>query len=113
MSRIVDIDNREALVEAMTTLFSVCHFKHMKGCLAASCKECLDRFFEPSHQHLLPTVNSEYIKLSEAYDIGTLEDWYINSIDNTDEPVWTDAHLEELMNDFYLFPRETEVDGNE
>ena len=57
MSRIVDIDNRKDLIDAMVTLFTDCHFKHTSGCLAASCKDCLNRFFEESHSHLLPTID--------------------------------------------------------
>lgn len=34
-----------------------------------------------------------------------LIDWYISSVDDS-EPVWTEAHIEELMNDFYLIPKE-------
>ena len=41
-----------------------------------------------------------------AYDMTTLSDWYQNSIDETVEPIWTDKHLEELMTDFYLIPKE-------
>lgn len=40
----------------------------------------------------------------EAMDKATLTDWYISSVGNED-PVWTDAHIEELFNDFYLFPK--------
>lgn len=38
-------------------------------------------------------------------DEGYLIDWYISSVDDS-EPVWTEAHIEELMNDFYLIPKE-------
>ena len=44
--------------------------------------------------------------LIEPMDNGTLTDWYINSIDNTVEPIWTDEHIEELLNDFYVIPKE-------
>ena len=39
---------------------------------------------------------------------GYLYDWYIISCMN-DEPVWTDAHIEELCNDFILIPKPIEV----
>ena len=42
----------------------------------------------------------------KAVDFGYLSDWYINSIDNTIPPVWTDEHIEELLNDFYVIPKE-------
>lgn len=48
-----------------------------------------------------------YVSLDAAYDIGTLEDWYINSISQNDAPVWTEKHLEELLNDFYVIPKDT------
>jgi len=34
-----------------------------------------------------------------------LQNWYQDSIDETKEPKWTDKHLDELFNDFYLIPR--------
>ena len=44
-------------------------------------------------------------KHPNAVDIGYLQNWYQDSIDETKEPVWTDRHLEELFNDFYLIPK--------
>ena len=49
----------------------------------------------------------EYINTASAYDIDTLEDWYINSVMPNDTPVWTEEHLEELFNDFYIIPKDT------
>ena len=37
---------------------------------------------------------------------GYLSDWYISSVDDAEPPVWTDAHIAEVYNDFYLIPRE-------
>ena len=48
-----------------------------------------------------------YVSLDAAYDIGTLEDWYISSVSQDDAPVWTEEHLEELLNDFYVIPKDT------
>lgn len=48
-----------------------------------------------------------YVSLDAAYDIGTLEDWYINSVSQNDIPIWTEEHLEELLNDFYVIPKDT------
>lgn len=50
---------------------------------------------------------AEYIERDEGMDIGTLEDWYINSIDITVPPIWTIEHLEELLEDFIVIPKET------
>lgn len=40
----------------------------------------------------------------EPYDMNILQDWYQNSIDSSEPPIWTDEHLEELIQDFYLLP---------
>lgn len=48
-----------------------------------------------------------YVSLDAAYDIGTLENWYISSVSQDDAPVWTEEHLEELLNDFYVIPKDT------
>ena len=42
----------------------------------------------------------------EPVDRGYLDDWYINSIDDTIDPIWTTEHLDELFKDFILIPRE-------
>ncbi|MDE6019998.1 MAG: hypothetical protein K2H01_03230 [Ruminococcus sp.] len=49
---------------------------------------------------------TEYINCENAYDYQTLEDWYINSIDNNISSVWTGEHIEELLNDFYVVPKD-------
>lgn len=43
-----------------------------------------------------------------AYTMNDLQSWYQQSIDETVPPVWTDEHLDELFNDFYLVPKERE-----
>ncbi len=44
-------------------------------------------------------------KHPNAIDMSYLQNWYQDSIDETKEPIWTDKHLEELFNDFYLIPK--------
>lgn len=39
-----------------------------------------------------------------AVDEGYLHDWYQSSVTD-DPPVWTDEHLAELSNDFFLIPK--------
>ena len=39
---------------------------------------------------------------------GILSDWYIYSVSNK-QPVWTEEHLDELFNDFYLIPKEKQI----
>ena len=46
---------------------------------------------------------------NEPMDFGTLADWYINSVSSDDKPVWTEKHIEELLNDFYVIPKSSEV----
>lgn len=41
-----------------------------------------------------------------AVDEGFLQDWYQNSVLETDTPVWTDEHIAEVYGDFYLIPKE-------
>ena len=43
-----------------------------------------------------------------AVSEGYLQNWYMDSIDETKSPIWTDKHLEELYNDFYLIPKDEE-----
>lgn len=47
-------------------------------------------------------------------DEGLLQDWYQSSVDESN-PVWTDEHISELMNDFYVIPKDniSEVYENE
>lgn len=40
-----------------------------------------------------------------AFTFNDLHSWYQASIDETEPPIWTDEHLEELFNDFYLIPK--------
>lgn len=50
---------------------------------------------------------SEYINKSEAVGEGYLQDWYISSVVGDVEPVWTEAHIEELAKDFIIIPKDT------
>lgn len=54
-------------------------------------------------------AEKKYISIDESYGIGTLEDWYINSVSQDDAPVWTEEHFEELLNDFYVIPKDTPI----
>ena len=42
----------------------------------------------------------------QAVGEGFLQDWYQNSVLDTDPPVWTDEHISEICGDFYLIPKE-------
>lgn len=42
-----------------------------------------------------------------SVDFDYLSDWYRTSlVDETEPPVWTDGHIEEVVNDFYLIPKQ-------
>lgn len=56
-------------------------------------------------------ITKEFIK-ENAVDEGFLQDWYQNSVLETDTPVWTDEHIKEVIGDFYLIPKEV-IDGRE
>lgn len=49
---------------------------------------------------------ADFINLDIAYDSDSLTVWYISSV-GSETPVWTDKHIEELLNDFYLIPKDT------
>lgn len=61
---------------------------------------------------VLPCKVGKYEKrlvdLEKAMDESTLYDWYITSVSQKDEPVWTYRHIEELLNDFYIIPKDKE-----
>lgn len=63
---------------------------------------------------VLPCKVGKYEKrlvdLEEAMDESTLYDWYVTSVKQTDTPVWTGEHIEELLNDFYVIPKEAEAE---
>ena len=49
---------------------------------------------------------NDYISREAAVDVGYLSDWYIASVGD-EPPVWTDAHIDELLNDFIVIPKDT------
>ena len=53
--------------------------------------------------------SGQLINIKQAVDEGYLYDWYISSVLDSDVPVWTDEHLEELFNDFILIPKQKSV----
>lgn len=48
------------------------------------------------------------VDLEKAMDKSTLYDWYVTSVKQKDTPVWTGEHIEELLNDFYVIPKNKE-----
>lgn len=63
---------------------------------------------------VLPCKVGKYEKrlvdLEKAMDESTLYDWYVTSVKQKDTPVWTGEHIEELLNDFYVIPKEAETE---
>ena len=65
-----------------------------------------------AHVEISPELKDLLVKAFEkvvgeySTDYSTLYDWYITSVSQHDEPVWTDKHLKELMSDFYLIPKD-------
>ena len=59
---------------------------------------------------VLPCKVGKYEKrlvdLEKAMDKSTLYDWYVTSVKQKDTPVWTGEHIEELLNDFYVIPKD-------
>lgn len=51
---------------------------------------------------------NKYISREAAVDAGYLSDWYISSVGD-EPPVWTDAHIDELLNDFIVIPKDTKA----
>lgn len=43
--------------------------------------------------------------LSQAWGLDILSDWYKASINETENPIWTGEHLEELTKDFILIKK--------
>lgn len=46
-----------------------------------------------------------FLNKEDAVDEGYLYDWYIHSVGEED-PVWTEQHISEMYNDFYILPRD-------
>lgn len=47
----------------------------------------------------------DFIK-NNSVNEGFLQNWYQDSVIQTDTPVWTDEHIAEVFGDFYLIPKE-------
>ena len=43
--------------------------------------------------------------LKQNVSLKYLIDWYIASVNEKDEPKWTEEHLKELLNDFVIIPQ--------
>ena len=65
-----------------------------------------------AHVEVNPELKDLLVKAFEkvvgeySTDYSTLYDWYITSVSQRDDPVWTEKHLKELMSDYYLIPKD-------
>ena len=65
-----------------------------------------------AHVEVSPELKDLLVKASDkvvreyAVDYGLLYDWYIHSVSQHDEPVWTEKHIKELLSDFCLIPKD-------
>lgn len=68
-------------------------------------------------EDVLDSVCDEYTVLQsgdireQSVDIGYLYEWYQDSVNPDDEPIWTKKHIEEIFHDFYLIPKQESKDG--
>lgn len=67
-----------------------CFFNPNEGRWIAEIKEC-------------PQTKEQ--KQHKPVDLSYLIDWYITSVDEKEQPVWTEEHLKELLKDFILIPK--------
>lgn len=42
---------------------------------------------------------------NEKLDESTLIDFFISAVDETEEPIWTEAHISELLYNFDVYPK--------
>ena len=50
-------------------------------------------------------LNARKEKQPKSVDLKHLIDWYIASVNEKEQPVWTEEHLKELLKDFILIPK--------
>ena len=92
-----DLISRQAAIDALSHMMDTDGFRDGWAVSRANV-DCMLR--------ALPSAepDGEYIS-QQAVTESYLIDWYINSVDES-EPVWTEEHIYELFNDFYLIPKE-------
>ena len=65
-------------------------------------------YFEDNHfkdEHWFDCFEDEELTVQEqAVDFSHLHKWFIDSV-GTEEPVWTDEHIEELLDGFIVVPK--------
>lgn len=62
------------------------------------CKKCAEKLMQD-------TIN--YINgYNDCMTKSDMMDWYINSVSPDANPIWTEEHIDELLNDFYVIPKD-------
>jgi hypothetical protein len=93
---------KKKIIDALKVMDSPCLFpKKQSICpldIKADCEKCLN-------SKIKWIADKSNTVLDKAVNDGFLKDWYINSVDDRDEPVWTDKHIAELANDFIIIPK--------
>lgn len=74
--------------------------KMRESCLCGGDRTKCDFYSEVREEARMETEGVSGVPVERGY----LSDWYIHSVDGA-PPVWTEAHLDELFEDFYLIPR--------
>lgn len=98
-----EVKKASDLIECQAAINEVLSFL-VEYCGAAFDEDMQNKLYQ--RLILLPSAqpDGEYIS-QQAVTESDLIDWYINSVDES-EPVWTEEHIYELFNDFYLIPKE-------
>lgn len=76
------------------------------------CDECdvtvdcaVDKAIAQSAWEASEKMKTEDAIKDKVVDDSYVRDWYISSVSKDDSPVWTDEHVDELCNDFWLIPK--------
>lgn len=71
------------------------------------CKKCAKELHNELEQF---NSDNNYIMLNQDYnDIMSkdeLTNWFIDSVSTNEEPVWTEKHIDELLDNFYVIPKD-------
>ena len=77
------------------------------------CQSCYDKLDLPNpyrtgvvHAEWIFTATGRVCSQSAAWIEGVLQNWYINSVDDTPS-VWTEEHISELCENFIVIPKDT------
>lgn len=69
---------------------------YLTGWVASRIAYALRRFIDQDRERKVERM---------AVDAAFLKQWYIDSVDSSDEPLWTDKHIEELCKDFHIIKK--------